>query len=168
MKTTKTTKTTKKPTKATLTKLRTKLKAITAAYHSKYCAVDTPVKLSSTAKRVIKAMKGAGFGCQTESVCKVLGALLGEPILKYLRKPKMPYAKGLVIVLRANSNSHNYPLHTPVICTSDEKAFRPKNGRGNYLPTYNNLKEVRCATPEEIDKLSDAYLIAYLTSRKTW
>jgi hypothetical protein len=103
--------------------------------------------------KLLRILKVSDFGCQTKSVIKLVSVLSNVPIsyFKELTKDenKVPDFSGIIVIPVANTNSHEYPLHVPVMSRKDYDSYIMITGiKGNHL----NSSETRYATDTEIEQ----------------
>lgn len=128
-----------------------KVKRATAAWESECFKVVETLKVSVKMEKVKATFAEHNFGCNTDAVRALVGAILGEEI------PDEPWSKslpgGVMVVPLSKFNAHNYPIGQPVLTVEGgDNGLRIEDGQGNNLGCHwKKVGQLRPATPKEID-----------------
>lgn len=125
---------------------------------------DVPA-LSKKAVKIKNKIERGGFDCRTDAILDIFSEIIGEDIRRsgntkidvdnsILRYDPLP---GVLFLLTANPNSHDYALGTPILKSEGTKGICADGSEGNSLP---NTKCYCPPTEEEFneffEQLNDA------------
>ncbi len=111
-------------------------------YFDKALTTPAPPVIPTKLKAIVEAVDEGDWGCQRNSVVKLVSAICGSDITQYLKNEKSSYISidendmvvGVMLVPTRCENDHSYRLELPVMATTPKMFdnFLEDTGRINY------------------------------------